>query len=76
MTSGYRGRRESSRPGRKRVRLTEAALERVSLGVGVEIREAIADIIKERLPDFGRRVLAQTEPTSPRVKLCHLLWRR
>ncbi len=44
------------RAGLEGVRLTEAAPERVSLGAGVEIREAIADIIKERLPDLGRRV--------------------
>ncbi len=48
---------DRARAGLEGVRLTEAAPERVSLGAGVEIREAIADILyKERVPAFGRRV--------------------
>ena len=67
---------DRARAGLEGVRLTEAALERVSLGAGVGIREAVADILKDSCPISGAACVAQTEPTSPRVKLCHLLWRR
>ncbi len=36
---------DRARVGLEGVRLTEATLERVSLGAGVEIREAAADIL-------------------------------